>query len=929
MSGDYSRTRFRPGKHYQGVLRQQGRVGLDAEWNEYVDLQDRRWRAESIDVVGRCGVSSETPEAFQVRKLGGQLTIGPGRIYVDGYVAENHGGDQQFNVVLEELFGTSSTAVALFPTTRVLVYLDVWRREVTHLQDPELIEPAVDVDTTTRYQTAWQVRVLPLGSTASITCQTPLPDVPGWPASQSPSTARLTTSTAATAPESDPCLLAPTGGYRGLENHLYRIEVHEVNGTGVLVKWSRENASVASTVLQVEHAGTTTTLDISSLGRDETLSFKNGDWVEILGDRDEFERGAGEMRRVTVNPDTNQLTVAPSLDPTRFPAGPVNADQHVRVVRWDQTGIDLTAGGLIAVTAAKPDFGLEAGIQARLDGLNGARVGDYWCFAARTAESDIERLEQAPPQGVHHHYCKLAIVDLNGAILDCRPRFPALTQLTSLFYVSGDGQEAAARTSLPQPLQVGVARGQWPVAGARVRFTVRSGGGTLQGLVFTTLDVLTGPDGVASCVWTLGTAAASQQVLAELLLDATGPSIHLPVRFNATVGAAGLDAGVHVESVALATGGPLDNDSSVPVNLFAEGLVITCDTPIERDTIFKRPTCVVAVDLPHPLSESEIKLWDSPIFGYQQIRVAADTDASKSAITWTPTKEAKTWLAERLFTVLAKLPTEARVLAHLVLLGNFVWAEGKPEVWVDGDLFGMREKPGESVPTIGRWPSGDGRRGGNLHLWFWLTPPEKVILAIDPDKATLRGGGRKDFTISVAGTGNRAVRFDPIDPGAGSLRPAQGRDGVWTYTAPRSVESRRTVGITVESVADPREPKTAIVTLLPGSIDLPVVLTIEPDTAKLVAGAQQDFIVRAEGADDPTVEFSLAPSPGLGTLKLVDKPEGRWTYRAPNIVREPTTQRIVARSPEAPDNPVEVVVSLSPARGARRKAPGRAKGKSR
>ena len=66
MSGDYSRKRFNPEKHYQGVLRQQGRVDLDAEWNEYVDLQDRRWRAETIDVIGRCGVPSETPDGFKI-----------------------------------------------------------------------------------------------------------------------------------------------------------------------------------------------------------------------------------------------------------------------------------------------------------------------------------------------------------------------------------------------------------------------------------------------------------------------------------------------------------------------------------------------------------------------------------------------------------------------------------------------------------------------------------------------------------------------------------------------------------------------------------------------------------------------------------------------------------------------------------------------
>ena len=43
-----------------------------------------------------------------------------------------------------------------------LAYLDVWQREVTHLEAPDLVEPAVGVDTTARTQTVWQVRLHPL-----------------------------------------------------------------------------------------------------------------------------------------------------------------------------------------------------------------------------------------------------------------------------------------------------------------------------------------------------------------------------------------------------------------------------------------------------------------------------------------------------------------------------------------------------------------------------------------------------------------------------------------------------------------------------------------------------------------------------------------------------------------------------------------------
>src|SRR5262245_41078994 len=102
MGGDYSRKRFNPENHYQGVLRQQGRVDLDADWNEYVDLQDRRWRAETIDVIGCCGVPSETPDGFKIQGAVTNLTVGQGRIYVDGLLAENHGVTPQFNATLEE-----------------------------------------------------------------------------------------------------------------------------------------------------------------------------------------------------------------------------------------------------------------------------------------------------------------------------------------------------------------------------------------------------------------------------------------------------------------------------------------------------------------------------------------------------------------------------------------------------------------------------------------------------------------------------------------------------------------------------------------------------------------------------------------------------------------------------------------------------------
>ena len=52
MSGDYSRKTFKPKRNYSGVLMQQGRVQLDADWNEQLAINLRRQRAQTVDTIG-------------------------------------------------------------------------------------------------------------------------------------------------------------------------------------------------------------------------------------------------------------------------------------------------------------------------------------------------------------------------------------------------------------------------------------------------------------------------------------------------------------------------------------------------------------------------------------------------------------------------------------------------------------------------------------------------------------------------------------------------------------------------------------------------------------------------------------------------------------------------------------------------------------
>jgi hypothetical protein len=459
MSGDYSRNTFDPKKHFSGVLMQQGRVQLDADWNELVGIIERRLRAETTDIIGRCVVSKETPDGFKIALDGSTLTIGPGRIYMHGLLAENHGkAPLAFDSVLAEERGTApvpyneqpyllgTMPVEPPPTTGGphLVYLDVWQREVTYLENPELIEKAVGVDTTARWQTVWQVRVLPnVGS--GVTCATPDEQIPGWLELTRPSAGRLTTAAVGVPNVDDPCLLPPTGGYKGLENQLYRLEIHDKGAPGAATfKWSRDNATVATTVTAIPALDT---LTVVRTGRDSFLRFNIGDWVEITDDWREFAGLPGEMRKIkTVDDATQTLVLTTPLQAGTFPTdaqGQPDPVRHTRVRRWDQKKQvkdtngnlladldDPTSTGVIPVPSAGTSIILENGVQVTFGvdltvGPQGRfQTGDYWVFAARATDASVEELKKAPPLGIHHHYGRLALVTFPGPPTDCRVLWP-------------------------------------------------------------------------------------------------------------------------------------------------------------------------------------------------------------------------------------------------------------------------------------------------------------------------------------------------------------------------------------------------------------------------------------------------------------------------------------------------------------------------
>jgi hypothetical protein len=464
MSGDYSRFTDRPKKRYSNLRMQQGRVQLDADWNEHVDIAQRHGETLAEDTFGPCAVPrATTPDGFKISAAaGGDLAIAAGRIYVDGKLAELFPGEQVGSppVAVSYLHQPFYPDPPPLPAGAKTVYLDVWDREVTYIEDPDILEKALGgPDTATRRQTVWQVRaVAPTGGAGTPICGAPLP---------APSGGRLSTRAVAPPASGDPCDLAPGGGYRGLENRLYRVEA-QTGGSLAAARftWSRDNASVVAAVTAIGGSAGASEITVTRIGRDAVLRFAKDDWVEVIDDVRELMGEPGEMAKIDKVDEASRIITldrqVPAAGGRAFGATTQElASSHARLRRWDETlGVD--ANGLLTLTSGAW-IALEDGVEVQLSGSDPLRTGDFWLFAARAVDGSVETLDQAEPPGIRHHYCQLAAIAAGGDVHDCRHLWPEAACCCCTVEV-GDGaqshgdfddlQEALTQLSLRIPAEI-------------------------------------------------------------------------------------------------------------------------------------------------------------------------------------------------------------------------------------------------------------------------------------------------------------------------------------------------------------------------------------------------------------------------------------------------------------------------------------------
>lgn len=436
MNGDFSRDTSERARlaRYTRVLLQQGRPLLDADFNEQSAIHHDYLRMFIADNVGRGWRPTLGAGGFNIKAVipvdPKNFKITKGHFYVDGILCDN-----------PEDCSFSTQPYLPNPTTvgdeSFIAFIECWERHVCSIQRPELREIALGgPDTASRAQIVWQVHVATsklvkaehdqwkaalhkridvVGAAEAKELNARLTSLPGLVSGVSDAITVAATSSGDVIAKSqewfdvhklvsprlramakrdtsdnEACSISPDSIYRGRENQLYRVEIHD-GGTvesGASFKWSRENGSVLFAVRRgesVKAATNTLTVPLETLGHDRRTGLCVGDWVEVSSDAFELDGLAPPLGQITQIDRTHRM-VEIQIDNAK----PDFSDCTL-LRRWDQTE-RLNAKGTVAIseaTDATPWIALERGVQIQFQPGGVYRNGDYWLIPARVASGDV------------------------------------------------------------------------------------------------------------------------------------------------------------------------------------------------------------------------------------------------------------------------------------------------------------------------------------------------------------------------------------------------------------------------------------------------------------------------------------------------------------------------------------------------------------
>ena len=451
MGSDRARISYDERQQYRSVVMQQGRVTLEADWNESQVISAEESRKDLLDIIGPAG-TPDNGYALTFPAPGFDFQVGAGTMYVGGlraYLPQSVLYSQQSDW-LDNIVDPDWVPLPQQAPGNEYVYLFLREQEVSAVEDSDLKDVALGGPDTAQ-RTRFIQHIVRLVTTGK-DCPSALADAETKWESEGllfdPATMRLNsmatllvgfTNSAGTPTPCDP---TAQGGYLGADNQLIRVQVSsvgsQIEGPGPQLLWGYDDASFLYRVDVVDPQ----TLKLQSRPIDAEHQPQSGQAVEVLMAAAELANGeyvAAADGFVTTlaaayNPDTQTVSLQSPL-PAAYGDGNPKDPHPVRVfLRVWQQQLPFTPGTPVPLG--------DTGVQVTLHTSNNEpfHLGDYWMFAVRPSTPQQVYPERylttaQPPDGPRLWICPLAVIAWlpsggGQVIADCRNPFDNLVDLT-------------------------------------------------------------------------------------------------------------------------------------------------------------------------------------------------------------------------------------------------------------------------------------------------------------------------------------------------------------------------------------------------------------------------------------------------------------------------------------------------------------------
>ena len=431
MKGDFSRLIHQANSNYISVLRQQGRVELDSDWNEQAEIWAEYIRQLTCDLLGEFAVIDTPNEITGDNSTGlkiGNFTVDSGGVInFDIFKGVAYIGGYQYRLEKDITFGNQPD----FPepdnpevSGDVIIFIEAWKKSINYIDDEFIREPALGgPDTSLRSKITAQVKALGCTGVESANQAKEIirERYPG-------SNIRLTFQIDHSSHQMQMSFgeIDMAGGLIPGNLH-YRIELHRGVGRngGFIegIKWSDENASMVVKIVKTISEDTILVEESEGISGE---SYKEGEWIEIGNIVTELHREGSQMARIKTlvhSGEGEQITLDNPIHPlmTRQKIdgrGQMKINLAPRIRRW--------SGFLPSVTINNV-YDLGRGIKAKLQA--GSKnftwePGDYWVYAIRDRDYNKKHApKDTAPAGVKKYRYPLAIIKRKGdkfEIIDCR-----------------------------------------------------------------------------------------------------------------------------------------------------------------------------------------------------------------------------------------------------------------------------------------------------------------------------------------------------------------------------------------------------------------------------------------------------------------------------------------------------------------------------